>query len=938
YTVEIDEDVTNNGTDETAISAGLTAGTYVVAGRTLQIEWAAVAPESVWTPNAGITTTVRILITAGGYPTYILTPTTFTFSGVTAAVGPETDPSGTDTVTVSAAALVATVELSTNAVVGPTGATTINLSGLPFGLDTNDTIDITFPDYVDISALAPTTPTGTFIENGTAVLSCDDPGALQLLTCTVTSGTSPTSGTLIIGAVNGITTRYAGTTNITVFEIEHGGTATADIAIDADGSGLTDGTFATTLASLAADTTAVATVGDTTGTVTVAFTFPTVLAADDTIKLTFPTNYNISTMTTPQLAVLAATIGLDNNVNVAMSGQDVTITLLGAQGTGFHTISLEANVITPRYADTAQNLAVLIEKYNGTASGEDVAASAANTGIATPLAVTVAHAANAGIVFTNPAVKGSGTVVLTLSTGLDLAINDTITFTMPAWINVPTATLANTHTFTTDTGTFTCVGVNSTRVITCTVMADTMDAGTTKTITLTATAALTAVYANISTATDVTDFSVNNAVYSHPISADTSVAVSTTTVGALTGTNVAPQSLISGVESKNTISFTTATAIPIYGKISVTYPTGWSVAGAEGRTATDLSGLTGTWTASVSGQTVTFTQSGTGSAASTVGATVLALSNGIMPPSANGASGTYTITTKTAAGTATLNFIETDALVAADTILGGTYSSGDDTPATTTTTTATTTTTTTPATTATTTTTPATTTTTTTEPTLNPEPSVENTTSVETTSGEIVTLTDLPETFWATDVITAMAKAGIVQGNEDGTFKPNSSLNRAEASALLYRVMGLEEPVNPTLKPFTDVEIDQWYAGYVSELKTREVANGNPDGTYKPANSINRAEFLKLAMNLYKYLGDETTKAAVEALEKGTQTTAFKDLDTTAWYSGTVTAATEKGFIGGKACGADKCFDATAEITRAEATQVLYNMFGKMLQVELPTE
>ncbi|MFA6306154.1 MAG: hypothetical protein WC651_05575, partial [Candidatus Gracilibacteria bacterium] len=47
YTVEIYEDVTNNGTDETAISAGLTAGTYVVAGRTLQIEWAAVAPESV---------------------------------------------------------------------------------------------------------------------------------------------------------------------------------------------------------------------------------------------------------------------------------------------------------------------------------------------------------------------------------------------------------------------------------------------------------------------------------------------------------------------------------------------------------------------------------------------------------------------------------------------------------------------------------------------------------------------------------------------------------------------------------------------------------------------------------------------------------------------------------------------------------------------------
>ncbi|MFA6305615.1 MAG: S-layer homology domain-containing protein [Candidatus Gracilibacteria bacterium] len=256
--------------------------------------------------------------------------------------------------------------------------------------------------------------------------------------------------------------------------------------------------------------------------------------------------------------------------------------------------------------------------------------------------------------------------------------------------------------------------------------------------------------------------------------------------------------------------------------------------------------------------------------------------------------------------------------------------------------TTTTTTTTTPATTATT--TPATDTTTSTETdtatTVTTETATEGGESseivpitIETKSGETVTLTDIPSEHWAVDMVEAMVKAEVINGNPDGTFKPEASLNRAETAKLLFKIMGLEDPANPTLKPFTDVEIDQWYAGYVAELKTREIANGNPDGTYKPASSINRAEFLKMAMSLYKYLADETTKAELEALEAGEQTTAYADLDTSAWYSSAVTAATEKGFIGGKTCTEGKCFDANANITRAEATKILYNMFGKMLEV-----
>jgi hypothetical protein len=179
-----------------------------------------------------------------------------------------------------------------------------------------------------------------------------------------------------------------------------------------------------------------------------------------------------------------------------------------------------------------------------------------------------------------------------------------------------------------------------------------------------------------------------------------------------------------------------------------------------------------------------------------------------------------------------------------------------------------------------------------------------------------------------------MAEEGIVTGDPSGTFRPNDSLNRAEAAAILYRVLGFADPSAPTTKPFPDVAIDTWYAGYINELLDLDLVNGNPDGTYQPAESINRAEFLKLAMSVYYYVSDEETQAEIDALKAGAKTTAYEDL-ATAWYTSTVTAATELGFVSGKTCTGGKCFDAAAEITRAEATTILYNMFYAYLTAEV---
>ena len=179
---------------------------------------------------------------------------------------------------------------------------------------------------------------------------------------------------------------------------------------------------------------------------------------------------------------------------------------------------------------------------------------------------------------------------------------------------------------------------------------------------------------------------------------------------------------------------------------------------------------------------------------------------------------------------------------------------------------------------------------------------------------------------WAKAEIVTLAEEGIVTGQTETTFNPDGNLNRAEAATLIYRILDISEPQTPTQKPFPDVPVEQWYAGYISELSSLGLINGHADGTFKPADNITRAEFFTLALNLYYHLADETTKLSIDDLKSGPTTDLYSDLEDD-WYTPTITTLTELGFISGSECGDENCVYANTEITRAEALIPLHKMF-----------
>ncbi len=66
---------------------------------------------------------------------------------------------------------------------------------------------------------------------------------------------------------------------------------------------------------------------------------------------------------------------------------------------------------------------------------------------------------------------------------------------------------------------------------------------------------------------------------------------------------------------------------------------------------------------------------------------------------------------------------------------------------------------------------------------------------------------------------------------------------------------------------FPDVQLDDWFAEYVLEIKDWGVVSGNDDGTFAPARNINRAEFSKMLV-LYDERVNEKVTAATTALEQ----------------------------------------------------------------------
>ena len=116
------------------------------------------------------------------------------------------------------------------------------------------------------------------------------------------------------------------------------------------------------------------------------------------------------------------------------------------------------------------------------------------------------------------------------------------------------------------------------------------------------------------------------------------------------------------------------------------------------------------------------------------------------------------------------------------------------------------------------------------------------------------TFSDVPKGYWAANYIGYMQQFGIITGYSDGSFRPDAPVTRAEFAAIASRFEKLTEGS----KSFADVPDTYWAARYINFAATRGWVTGYSDGTFKPENTITRAEVAAVTCRLLERSADQS--------------------------------------------------------------------------------
>lgn len=112
--------------------------------------------------------------------------------------------------------------------------------------------------------------------------------------------------------------------------------------------------------------------------------------------------------------------------------------------------------------------------------------------------------------------------------------------------------------------------------------------------------------------------------------------------------------------------------------------------------------------------------------------------------------------------------------------------------------------------------------------------------------------------------VEALMEKGIITGDTDGSFNPDTNLTRAQACIIIVKSMNppaaevVGTATQPALKSgFSDMKGYGWAEGYISYAVKKGVTKGYPDGTFKPGNSVTMNELVTMVLRAAGY-HDET--------------------------------------------------------------------------------
>ena len=198
----------------------------------------------------------------------------------------------------------------------------------------------------------------------------------------------------------------------------------------------------------------------------------------------------------------------------------------------------------------------------------------------------------------------------------------------------------------------------------------------------------------------------------------------------------------------------------------------------------------------------------------------------------------------------------------------------------------------------------------------------KDTTTTTTTKAQNTLKDSAKIANWAKTHVNKVVASGIMVGDDQGNFRPDDFITRAEMSVVIcrgWKNSKLFSTVSKNAsKPFKDVVSTAWYYKYVEACRKAGIIRGDADGNCNPSNSITRQDAIVMIMRM-KYTDAQLAKLNVNALVKksGVNPT---DFDKVSNYAKPAMAAALGSLINGDGNGAINPLKA---ITRQEMAVIL---------------
>ncbi|MBP7898547.1 S-layer homology domain-containing protein [Candidatus Gracilibacteria bacterium] len=185
---------------------------------------------------------------------------------------------------------------------------------------------------------------------------------------------------------------------------------------------------------------------------------------------------------------------------------------------------------------------------------------------------------------------------------------------------------------------------------------------------------------------------------------------------------------------------------------------------------------------------------------------------------------------------------------------------------------------------------------------------------------------DVKATSTYCNAVVEMQKQGVFTGYSDNTFRPYEPISRAQTVKVVMNALKYNVPLTGWYfdsAGFKDVFSGAWYTPYLAAARLYGVINGYDDKTFRPENTITRAELSKVFLE-----ASNIAQLPVPCFEQP-----YKDNTKTKWYSKYACTAKYYSLVDATV---DGKFAGNTEMTRGDVALMIYRAQQQGLMKNLP--